>query len=139
MFGWKTTVFFKTNIRVGISIKSGVNSCTLWMIFRKKEFFYKIPVLPLMNGLIKNYNFFDNSIISWRILLIFELKLDIHKTSLQKISAWSDVLVKSYRIDGQTHSPILIVDSLFEYTNSQSILIFNNYENHIKQFQMFLW
>ena len=48
----------------------------------EKIIFWKIPVLPLRDGLIKNDNFFDNSAISWRILLIFELDRDIDETIL---------------------------------------------------------
>ena len=46
----------------------------------KKNFFEKIPVLPLRDGLVNNDNFFDNSAISWRIILIFELDRDIDET-----------------------------------------------------------
>ena len=51
--------------------------------FCEKYFFLKkIPVPPLRDGLVKNDNFFDNSAISWRILLIFELDRDIDETIL---------------------------------------------------------
>ena len=53
----------------------------LWVILRK-IFFEKIPVYPLRDGLVKNDNFFDNSAISLRILLIFELDRDIDQTML---------------------------------------------------------
>ena len=42
----------------------------------------KIPVLPLRDGLVNNDNFFNNSAISWRIILIFELDRDIDETIL---------------------------------------------------------
>ena len=45
-------------------------------------FFEKIPVPHLRDGLVNNDNFFDNSAISWRILLIFELDRDIDETIL---------------------------------------------------------
>jgi hypothetical protein len=48
----------------------------------KNIFFEKIPVPPLRDGLVNNDNFFDNSAISWRILLIFELDRDIDETIL---------------------------------------------------------
>ena len=50
--------------------------------FEKNVFFEKIPVLPLRDGLVNNDNVFDNSAISWRILLIFELDRDINETEL---------------------------------------------------------
>ncbi len=44
---------------------------------------------------------------------------------MHKISAQSDVIVKSYRVngrtDGRTHRPILVVYSLFEYTKNAPI------------------
>ena len=46
----------------------------------KNIFFEKIPVLPLRDGLVNNDNFFDNSAISWPIILIFELDRDIDET-----------------------------------------------------------
>ena len=45
----------------------------------QKGLFWKIPVLPLRDGIVENDNFFDNSSISWRILLIFELDWDINE------------------------------------------------------------
>ena len=51
--------------------------------FEKHFFFWKkIPVLPLRDGRVNNDNFFNNSAISWRILLIFELDRDIDETIL---------------------------------------------------------
>ena len=46
----------------------------------KNIFFEKIPVSPLRDGFVKNDYFSDNSAISWRILLIFELDRDIDET-----------------------------------------------------------
>ena len=48
----------------------------------KNIFFFKIPVVPLRDGVVNNDNFFDNSTISWRILLIVELDWDIDEAEL---------------------------------------------------------
>ena len=48
----------------------------------KNIFFEKIPVPPLRDDLVNDDNFFDNLVISWRILLIFELDRDIDETIL---------------------------------------------------------
>ncbi len=67
---------------------------------------------------------------------------------MHKISAQSDVIVKSYRVNGRTDDRTdtltdFRVYSLFEYTKRESIM--NNYINNIKtalavfSFQIFLF
>ena len=69
----------------------------------KNIFFEKIPVLPLRDSVVKKENFFDNSAISWRILLIFELDRDIDETILcTKFQLNRNVILKSYRVNGRT-------------------------------------
>ena len=48
----------------------------------KNIFFEKNPCTPLRDGLVNDDNFFDSSVISWRIILIFELDRDIDETIL---------------------------------------------------------
>ena len=50
--------------------------------YEKIFFLKKIPVLPLRDVRVNNDNFFNNSVISWRIILIFELDRDIDETIL---------------------------------------------------------
>ncbi len=45
-------------------------------------FFEKIPVVPHRDGRVNSDNFFNNSAISWRIILIFEHDRDIDETIL---------------------------------------------------------
>ena len=52
------------------------------VILRKIFFLKKIPVVPHRDGLVNNDSFFDNSTISWPIILIFELDRDIDETIL---------------------------------------------------------
>ena len=49
------------------------------MFFFEKTLY---PAPPLRDGSVNNDNFFDNSSISWRIILIFELDRDIDETIL---------------------------------------------------------
>jgi len=91
------------------------------IILRKKFFFEKIPVLPLRDGLINNDNFYDNSAISWRIILIFELDRDIDEIILctkfhDNWMSLSRVIVETAgRTDTLTDSRVY---SLFEYTKT---------------------
>ena len=49
----------------------------MFQIILGKVFFQnKISVPLLMDGLVNIDNFFDNSVISWRIILIFEFDRD---------------------------------------------------------------
>ena len=48
------------------------------IFFEKKSLYF----LPLRDGRVNNDNFFNNSAISWRIILIFELDRDIDETIL---------------------------------------------------------
>ena len=94
-------------------------------LFCEKYFFWKkIPVTPLRNGLVNDDNFFDSSVISWRIILIFELDRDIDEIilctkfhdnwmSLSKVIVYTDG-----RPDTQTDSRVY---SLFEYTKRRKI------------------
>ena len=76
--------------------------------FCEKYFFWKKSLYPLRNGLVNDDNFFDSSVISWRtILIFFSLARYGWDNSVYKISAQSDVIVKSYRVNGRTHWPIL--------------------------------
>ncbi len=62
-------IWFKTNIIFENSVKNWVDSYVLNISEKNIFFWKKFPVLPLRDGRVNNDNFFDNSAISWRIIL----------------------------------------------------------------------